>query len=245
MDESDHQRLRTEGLVFFGTIMAGQSHEVTNVLNIINELAGLQEDNLYGAEQGRPINVEKLKQITERIQNQVRRGETIVRSMNRFAHSVDCPVTVLDLKESLARVTYLAQRSANLAKTILDQEFPDESIPLETSPFGLKQVVFTCIEIALAASSKERHITVGYQVFDKGARIAVRSADPVFPRPNAAEEDAFLSLLMRQLGGKLAASPNAEESYCFLLFFPRPASKPPIGDTAAQSCTATEHSHET
>jgi len=245
LNEQEGQLLRKEGLAFFGKIMAGQSHEVTNVLNIINELVGLQGDVLHGVEQGRPVDVDKLKQIIERVQKQVKRGETIVRHMNRFAHSVDCPVTVFDLKESLERIVSLARRSATLAKTVLDTEFPDESIPLETSPFGLKQAVFGCIEIALAASAGERRISVGYRVLDQGAEIVVASADPVLPQPNAGERESLIRLLMRQLGGDLTASPGAGDPHRFLLFFPRPLPKPSVADTAAESGAATEDSYET
>jgi C4-dicarboxylate-specific signal transduction histidine kinase len=245
MDQHDGQLLRREGLAFFGAIIAGQSHEVTNVLNIINELAGLQGDVLRGVQQGQPIDVDKLKQIIERIQNQVHRGEAIVRCMNRFAHSADCPVTVFDLKEGIEQIASLAQRSATLAKTILGTEFPKESMPLETSPFGLKQAVFGCIEIALAASTRERRITVAYRVLDQGAEIAVRSADPILPEPNAGEKEAFLALLMRQLGGEMTASPCAGDSHRFLLFFPRPTAKPGVAATLAKGRAASEDFHET
>ena len=62
MHEDDRELLRTNGLAFFGTVIAGQSHEVTNVLNIVHELAGLQRDLLQGTESGRPIDVDKLRQ---------------------------------------------------------------------------------------------------------------------------------------------------------------------------------------
>lgn len=244
-DDHNGELLRAQGLAFFGAIMSAQSHEVTNVLNIINELIGLQGDTLHGVEEERPVNVDKLKQIVERIRNQVIRGESIVKGMNRFAHSVDCPVTVFDLKEAIEQITSLAERPANLAKTVLDREFPDGSMSLDTSPFGFKQAVFKCIEIALADSIEKRHITVSYQVLDEGARITVESADPILLQPNLAEKEAFLLLLMRQLGGKLMASPGAGDSHRFLLFFPRPASTPSVTDTAARNGAETEESHET
>lgn len=243
MDERDSHLLRTKGLAFFGAIMAGQSHEVTNVLNIINELVGLQGDILLGAEQGRPVNTAKLKDVRERIQNQVKRGDTLIRCMNRFAHSVDCPVTVFDLKEDLEHIMYLAQRSANLRKTVLDREFPEESLPLETSPFGFKQAVFTCIEMALAASAEKRRVTVSYQVSDRGADITIKSADAILPGPAVTEKQAYLSLLLRELGGKCLALPAAGDFLRFVLFFPRPATETRAGTTEAQSRPSREDSH--
>ncbi len=242
MHEHESRLLRSEGLAFFGRVMAGQSHEVTNVLNVINELAGLQGDILGAAEPGRPSAIEKLTQIAEKIRDQVQRGETIVRSMNRFAHSVDCPVSVFDLKEALEQVDCLAQRSATLAKTTLTREFPAASMPLETSPFDFKQAVFMCIEIALTASSKERRITASYQVFDTGVEIKVASADPISPTPSVMEEQAYLALLMRKLGGKVSPLPVAEATDHLTLFFPRPA---PLGRAAAGAIEddSTEETH--
>jgi len=234
MHEHENHLLRSKDLIFFGKIMAGQSHEVINVLNIINELAGLQGDMLEVAEQGRPLGLEKLRQVTEKIQNQVQRGETIVRFMNQFAHSVDSPVTIFDLKEALEQIAYLAQRSTNLRKTVLNQEFPRESIRLETSSFRLKQAVFTCIEIALTASSKERRITLSYQLLDRGAEITVTSADPITPDPSGTEKQDYLTLLIRELGGKVAAVPGAEAPHRFTLFFPCPALNAGAKDVAIQ-----------
>ena len=217
MNRQVGQPLRSAGLNFFGAVVAGQSHELTNVLNIINELAGLQGDILVSVERGYPADTGKMKQIADRIRKQVERGETIVRCMNAFAHSADVPVTVFDLKETLERIMYLAQRPARLAKTLLDQKFPEESVSLETSPFGLKQVVFNCIEIALAASKETRRVTVSYQLDNKGAVVEIRSADPMFPRNNGTEEEGFLSLLLGEIGGELQATPDVGHPHRFLL----------------------------
>jgi hypothetical protein len=243
MDERENRLLRTEALNFFGAIMAGQSHEATNVLNIINELAGLQGDILNMAEQGRSIDTVKLNQAAVKIQDQVRRGETVIRCMNRFAHSVDCPVTVFDLREALEQIIYLAQRPASLSNTRLDQEFPKESMPLETSPFGLKQAVFYGIEIALAASTEKRRITVSYRLSDKGAEITVASEDPLPPATAMTEKQAVLSLLMRELGGNFVAPAGGDGDHRVVLFFPRPAATVGKANMAPQSRPATEDSH--
>lgn len=230
MGKPNRQHMQNAGLSFFGSIVAGQCHELANVLNIINELAGLQTDLLESSEHGHPKETDKMKQVTDRIRNQVVRGDTMVRSLNRFAHSVDFPVTVFDLKEALERITHLAQRPARLAKTVLDREFPEESISLETSLFGLTQAVFHCIEIALAASTERRRIAVSYQRDNHGAVVEIRSADPMIPQRNTTEAEGFLTLLMEQLGGEQQAAPSRGDLHRFLLFFPAAT---PHRDTAA------------
>jgi C4-dicarboxylate-specific signal transduction histidine kinase len=219
MDEHKSHLLQNESLMFFGRITAGQSHEVTNVLNVINELAGLQGDILETANQGGNPDLEKLKAVTQKIRLQVQRGESIVRSINRFAHSVDSPVAVFDLKEALEQIVHLAQRHAHLGRTVLELKSPRKSIPIETSPFGFRQAVFTCIEMAVAASSEERRVTVSYQVLDREVEIAITSADPIPSEPSVFERDRHLELLVRELGGKVGAVPNNAEPHCFALLF--------------------------
>ncbi|MFH1419226.1 MAG: hypothetical protein ABII12_13190 [Planctomycetota bacterium] len=221
MRQQENQLLRRQGLVFFGKIVAGQAHEITNVLNVINELAGLQADVLAAVGRERTCNVERLIQVAERIRNQVQRGEALVRSMSRFAHSVDEPVSIFDLKEALEQVVCLAQRPANLAKTALSQEFPARSAVLEASPFSFKQAVLTCIEIALTASSDSRRITVSYRVFDTRIEVAVASADPMTQTPNVLERQAHLALLMRELGGDVSAMSTSEEGHCITIQLPK------------------------
>ena len=216
----DDRQLRQEGLAFFGAVIAGQSHEVTNVLNIINELAGLQNDLLWGVERGRPINPAKLKEIADRVQNQVTRGETIIRNMNRFAHSVDIPVAVFDLRELLERVTFFAQRPANLQKTALERDFPAATVNLENSPFDVQQAVFVCIEIALAGADTERRISVSYRIMAECAEITVESAEPIPATNGVSAQLAFLDLLMAELGGRVVTRPGDNDRRRMVLEVP-------------------------
>jgi len=51
LSEHEERIICNGALAFYGKVVAGQSHEVTNVLNIINELTGLQQDLLMAAEE--------------------------------------------------------------------------------------------------------------------------------------------------------------------------------------------------
>lgn len=225
-----HRRLRDEGLRFFGATTAGQSHEITNVLNIINELAGLQSDLLAAAETGREPNLARLKALSERIQNQVDRGEAIVRNLNRFAHSVDVPVAVFDLREVLERIVFLARRPAGLLRTRLDTEFPLDSVSLEGNPFCVQQAVFLAIDVALHGATDERRVVVSYAVRPTGADIVVTSADPVSPGSEVEERLTMLEKLLIEIGGCLAVRPTTGDPYRVVLALP----KWPGGDPVAR-----------
>jgi C4-dicarboxylate-specific signal transduction histidine kinase len=225
MNDPDDRLLREEGLAFFASIVAGQTHEITNVLNVINELAGLQEDLLSGEGRGSSPNGERLAQIAARIRKQVERGNAIVQNVNRFAHGADRPRADCDLRELLDGIVFLAQRSARLAKTSLEARLPDRSIPLETSPFALAHAVFSCIEVALAAATEQRRITVSCGASREGAEVVVESADPLPAGPELEAREAFLSLLVRDVGGRVTVAAGVGPDR-ITLFIPRREGEP-------------------
>lgn len=220
MSDSHSSRKRNESLAFFGAMIAGQSHELTNVLNIISELAGLQLDLLKAQDEGRPVDLSRLQEVATRIQQQVMRGETIIRNTNQFAHSVDLPVAVFDLREAIDRVLFLAERSARLAQVELISELPDESIALENNPFCLQQAVFICIDLALRSATDERRVTVDYRVRDDGAVIRIVSADKLAHTDLVSDKVGFLELLLTDLGGVLLEGPGDDPHAAFVLHVP-------------------------
>ena len=221
MSDSESRRRRDESIAFFGSIIAGQTHEITNVLNIINELAGLQLDLLRAQEQDLPVDLPRLQEVTARIQHQVHRGETIIRNINGFAHSADLPVAVFDLKEMLERVLSLAQRSARLAQVELVSDLPPESIVLESNPFCVQQAVFTCIDLALRSASDIRRVVVDYVVRGDGAEIRVTSGDPLTQDENTEDRLELLQFLLESIGGSVVKRPGDEPAGVLLLRIPR------------------------
>lgn len=56
------------GIQFFGKMSASISHEIKNVLAVINENAGLLEDICFMADRGKPIDTPRLKKNSGRCQ---------------------------------------------------------------------------------------------------------------------------------------------------------------------------------
>lgn len=221
MSEARVDRIGQESLAFMGKIMAGQSHEVTNVLNIINELSGLQQDVLLSADHENPARLSKLREICGKIQSQVARGEKIVRNMNLFAHSADTPLAVFDVKGLIGRIVFLAERWARLRRVELTAKLPDETTALANCPLGLQHAIFVCIEAALLSASDKRRITVGYALVDGGAEIGIESADPMLRNPEVDTRLSVLPLIISELGGTLRALDDGEESHRLAFFIPR------------------------
>ena len=75
---SDAVYIGNAGLEFFGKVSASISHDIKNVLAVINENAGLLEDFCLMAEKGKPLDPSRLKRLALDVKEQVRRGDGIV-----------------------------------------------------------------------------------------------------------------------------------------------------------------------
>jgi len=200
------------GLGFFGAVTASLSHEINNVLAIINELSGLIDDHVQAADQGRPLDPAKLKNTVERIAIQVDRGKNYVIRLNRFAHCVDQPRKVLDARETLEQITTICRRFATLKKVQLLSEVGQQPVELEGSPFDLEHVIFRCIEIALGVSAHDSEVTVELEAADDGARIILIGRDPGDVSEEVSSKLTLVSRLVERLGGTFesTAVPGAE-----------------------------------
>lgn len=150
---SDRIAAAEDGILFFGRVTASISHEISNVLAIIYENAGLMEDLLSAAERGRPLDPNRIKELAGKLKAQVRRGRTIVENMNRFAHSVDEPVNSLDLCELLTTTIALAQRIASMKQFQVEVEKVEGPVHIRTDPFLLQNLVWACIDFIMESGS--------------------------------------------------------------------------------------------
>jgi len=137
---------------YFGAITASLSHEINNVLAIINELTGLLSDYLVAAAGGRPLEPDKLEHAIGRIQAQLERGKQHVQQLNHFAHTVDNSRQQLDAREALDQTVQICQRFATLRKCRLEADPPQGPVPLTCCPFDLEHVLFRCIDAGLGCT---------------------------------------------------------------------------------------------
>ena len=140
------------GLQFFGKMCASISHDIKNVLAVINENAGLLEDLCAMAEKGRSMDPSRLKRLAGDIQEQIRRGDRIVTGMNRFAHSADEASTDVDLSELLDLLAALALRFAAAKGVRVQVNRPPAAVRVTTAPFLLLNLMWLCLEGAMATA---------------------------------------------------------------------------------------------
>lgn len=140
-------------LAFFGKIAAGVTHELKNVLAIINESNGLMSDLLAMAMEAPFPHRERFLRSISKIDDQVRRGVDITTRFNQFAHSMDNAVVSADLNEIVERTVALAQRFARLKNVELKAAGSGAPIFAVTSPFRLQMALTKAVEVCIAALS--------------------------------------------------------------------------------------------
>jgi C4-dicarboxylate-specific signal transduction histidine kinase len=156
----DSRALAIEGVRFFGEISASISHEIKNVLAIINENAGLLQDMVMMAEKGRPLSPERLAGLARSIGRQVNRGDQIVKGMNRFAHSADHPEETVDIGEAIAFVAMLAARLIAMKGDAPTIEVPAAPIVAVTNRFFLEDLVWTSLCRAMDARAPDQTVCI-------------------------------------------------------------------------------------
>lgn len=221
MTSSREQQLRGGGFAFFGAITASLSHEINNVLATINELSGLLGDFLAAADNGKPLDAERLKKPTERITAQIKRGQTYVKRLNTFAHTVDHLHTQFDLNEAIDAITTLCRRFATLRRVEMDIKLPDTSARLDGSPYDVQHIVYRCIDIGLRASQQGDHLHISTETAGGGARIVVRSDSAPDDVAELNLRKEFIELLASELGVQLACEISSDTPVRITLDFPK------------------------
>jgi signal transduction histidine kinase len=214
-DASSPHRTVPDGELVFGRLVAGTTHELTNVLNIISELAGLQEDILRDVSGGDTADAARLAQLADRIRQQTDRGQALLRQLNTFAHSTDHADEAYDVGDMLESLVALCERFARLRRTQLELRPPLETITVTGDPFAMLVAVFTCVETALAAADTTRRVRLLPSREADGVWITVESGDPL-PTPPP-EMVATVERALAGCAGRILQAPSSADPHLFVL----------------------------
>jgi len=162
------------GLAFFGRISASISHELKNVLAIVNENAGLLEDLTLMAERGQAIDPARLKIMAAAVQKQVGRADEILKNMNRFAHSIDETVAEIDLNPTIKLFMALTDRFAAMRGVTVDLQLPDSPLKIRTAPFFLMNILWLGLDFSMSASGDEKRVELVVDESETSVRIRFR-----------------------------------------------------------------------
>ena len=163
--EREEDLFNYESLSFFGSVNASISHELKNVMAIISETAGLLGDLSEMARRGTAIEPDMLTSSTDSIVEEIQRGFDTIRQMNRFAHSIDTPVTSVDLMEILDLVRNLSGYLAFAGNMHLHPCDGARPIVL-TSPFILQAVIYQAVLQTFRSAGPDARLDVSVQSRD-------------------------------------------------------------------------------
>ena len=162
------------GLQFYGKITASISHEIKNVLAIINENVGLLEDLTLMADRGQPIDPARLKKMAAVVQKQIGRADGILSNMNRFAHSIDKTVAEVDLNQIIELFMALTDRFAAMRGVKVNLQLPENPVTILTAPFLLMNLLWLCLDFSMSASGDEKRIELVVEETGNSVRIRFR-----------------------------------------------------------------------
>jgi signal transduction histidine kinase len=216
----DH--IKHKEAAFFGRITAGITHEIKNVLAVIQESSGLMEDILDVTQNDAFFHKDKFIKSLDRIRRQIQRGIDITTCLNRFAHSPDRSSENLDLNETAKQMILLAARFARLKNVVLESSPSDPPLVIKTDPVFLEMAVFESIEILLKTIDSGGKITLSPRkiqnrcVLGAGYENAVLYKKDFQAAISSTEQWASLQETMVHLGGTAKTFGPAPEILLYL-----------------------------
>jgi signal transduction histidine kinase len=174
-----------ESLAFFGRVNASISHELKNIMAIISETAGLLEDLSEMASAGGAIAPDMLENCTGSIVEEIQRGFSVIRQMNRFAHSVDTPSASVNLMDLLELAINLSRYLSHCGKTMLHPCQGEEPV-VSTAPFLLQAIFYQALVHTFKRTGPDAQIEISIlSLGDSGWRVTfsgfTTDAFQVFP----------------------------------------------------------------
>ncbi|MBW1722444.1 MAG: histidine kinase [Deltaproteobacteria bacterium] len=191
------------GLQFFGKMSASISHEIKNALAIINESAGLLQDLAAMAEEGKPVDPQRLKTHAGKIVKQVWRADGIVKNMNTFAHSVDEPARSIDLGDAVTLSAALSNRFAAMRGIVLEVRPPERPVMIETNPFFLQNLLYLCLDFTMNAPGPGKTVVLKTRESEKGGRVSFIRLEGMAGEVEGSFPGAREKTLLESLGGEI------------------------------------------
>jgi C4-dicarboxylate-specific signal transduction histidine kinase len=212
----EKQTLAMDGARFFGEMTASISHEIKNVMAIINENAGLLEDMVAMNRQGAPFPVDRMEKLAQSVARQIARADDIIQTMNHFAHSADHARETIDTGEMIQFMINLTSRLTMMQGARFDFSAPEKPVTTAGNRFFLGYLVWRCMVAAMEMCHAEKSIHIRAEIAENDPSLTFSGmdrGDGFFAAPLSILED---SDIMKLLDARLVLYPEKGE---FRLFF--------------------------
>ncbi len=183
----------------FAKVVASISHEVKNVLAIINENGGLLEDIILMCEPGQGVPPDHIKSATTTISSQVQRANRIMKNCNRLAHLGDRTIAEEPIAEILELMAALAKRQADMKNIIISGEY-DADIRITAPMLPFASLVYLLFRAIIDAGQNDSTITVSAASSENTITLKLEAdlpAEELLP----IVESGDITILVDHLGG--------------------------------------------
>jgi C4-dicarboxylate-specific signal transduction histidine kinase len=137
----------------------------------MKESAGLVEDIYLMADKGVPLDTKRIRTLATRIMEQIRRTDSIVDTMNKFAHSMDETKQQIDICNLLAQVASLSERLFSIRGITLTVKTDVKPVKVTTNPFVLQNLVWLCLNFAMDVTGEAKTVSIAAETWGNGGRI--------------------------------------------------------------------------
>ena len=140
-----------ETMKFTAEMTTSITHELKNKLAVVNENAGLIQDLLFMGKQGRAVDMERFETISQKIQEQVRLADTIIKKLNGFAQSMEESETETDVAQALKSVLSLTAHLIEKYECEIAVTAQEAPWIINADPFCFKHLLWTVIKSVCAS----------------------------------------------------------------------------------------------
>ncbi len=195
-----------EGLSFFGQINASISHELKNILATVSETSGLISDLIEVSENGKPLDVQAIKNSSREITDEIQRGFVTIKQMNIFAHSVDNSFGEIILTDTIDLVINLSQFLSYASQV---EFFKQESTKVKvfTCPFLLQDLLYQAMSFAYRLVGHKGVVRISLVNEEKETTIVCENV-PMDDEKSYPELRARMRKIAEVLDISLGALPN-------------------------------------
>lgn len=203
----DNHEVHALCLEVFAGISAIVTHDLKNTLAIINENAGLLDDLACMVGENGGVPADRVQTAAAKVSQQVARSNTIIKNLNRFAHSGDAPVAQAAVGELLSLMVALTGRRAAMRSIAVTVEECGRDLQVETALFPLEALFYRVLTHLYSTVAVGGGITLSSALEVSG--LAIRfSADLADGTTNTFPGRGEQALL-EYLGGSLTVDEKA------------------------------------
>jgi len=167
------------GLKFLGEVAASASHDLNNVVSVIEQTAGLLEDLLLPGAEGTSVSKEQLEKIAEKLNRQARRGAVIIKHLKDLACDAGTPEREFDAAAALETAAALSRRLAERRKISLDVRSGGAPVIVRGSAFRFQQALRSAIKEAVAGAPEGGALTLSVEKRGDGVAVGVACPEKI------------------------------------------------------------------